>query len=135
MHESIDESSNFMIICFLRGENAQLLRNFNVICSVHKFFHVFSKLLPQSLKFRGWNRFDGIRRIHSITVILHNPRVIFSQHCYWGREFDIYVERKFFDVERKPFVYKFLFSTRLWRRNRFRQVLGAQSTYQICLSI
>jgi hypothetical protein len=54
------------IICIFRGENAYLWRNFNVICSVHTFFHNFSKLIPQSLKFRGWDRFDGIRRIHSI---------------------------------------------------------------------
>jgi hypothetical protein len=50
MHESIDESPNFTNICIFRGENAYL----------------WSKLLPQSLKFRGWDRVDGIRRIHSI---------------------------------------------------------------------
>jgi hypothetical protein len=63
MHESIDESPNFIF----RGENAYLWRNFNVICSVHTFCHIFSKLLPQSLKFRGWDRFDGIWRKHSIS--------------------------------------------------------------------
>jgi hypothetical protein len=66
MHESIDESPNFTNICIFRGENAYLWRNINVICSVHTFFHIFSKLLPQLLKFRGWDRFDGIRRIHSM---------------------------------------------------------------------
>jgi hypothetical protein len=71
MHESIDESLNFTNICIFRGENAYLWRNFNVICSVHTFFHIFSKLLPQSLKFRGWDRFDGIRRIHSIMEKSH----------------------------------------------------------------
>jgi hypothetical protein len=65
MHESIDESPNFTNICIFRGEDAYLWRNFNVICSVHTFFHIFSKLLPQSLNFRGWDRFDGIRRIHN----------------------------------------------------------------------
>jgi hypothetical protein len=66
MHESIDESPNFTNICIFRGENAYLCGNFNVFCSVHTFSHIFSKLLPQSLKFRGWDRFDGIRRIHFI---------------------------------------------------------------------
>jgi hypothetical protein len=68
MHEAIDESSNFTNICIIWGENAYLWRNFNVICSVHTFFYIFSNL-SQSLKFRGWNRFDGIRRIHSIPVL------------------------------------------------------------------
>jgi hypothetical protein len=68
MHESIDESPNFTNICIFRDENAYLWRDFNVICSVHPFFHIFSKLLPQSLKFRGWDRFDGIRRIHSMAI-------------------------------------------------------------------
>jgi hypothetical protein len=54
MHESMDESPNFTNICIFRGENVYFWRNFNVICSVHTFFHIFSKLLPQSLKFRGW---------------------------------------------------------------------------------
>jgi hypothetical protein len=63
-YESIDEIPNFTNICIFRGENAYLWRNFNVICSDHTFFHIFSKLLPQSMKFRGWDRFDGIRRIH-----------------------------------------------------------------------
>jgi hypothetical protein len=55
MQESIDESPNFTNICIFRCENAYLWRNFNVICSVYTFFHIFSKLLPQSLKF-----FEGI---------------------------------------------------------------------------
>jgi hypothetical protein len=70
MHESIDEGPNFTNICIFRGENAYLWRNFNVICRVHTFFHIFSKLLPQSLKFQGWDRFDGIRRIHYCIFVL-----------------------------------------------------------------
>jgi hypothetical protein len=60
MLESMDESPNFMIICFLRGENALLWRNFNVMSLLHIFFHVFWKLLPLSLNFGGWNRFEGM---------------------------------------------------------------------------
>jgi hypothetical protein len=53
MHESIDESPNFMIICFFGAK----MSNFGEISmrsasSIH-VFHVFWKLLPQSLQFDG----------------------------------------------------------------------------------
>jgi hypothetical protein len=66
VYESINESPNYAFFGVKTRIFGETRRNFNVICSVHAFFHIFSKLLPQSLKFRGWDRFDGIRRIHSI---------------------------------------------------------------------
>jgi hypothetical protein len=42
MHESIDESPFFMIICFLRGENAQLWRNFN---GMSRFLETFNPII------------------------------------------------------------------------------------------
>jgi hypothetical protein len=61
MHESMDESTiiTTMYIHF-SWWNAYLWRNINVICRLLTFFHVFLKLLPQSLNFWGWYRFDGI---------------------------------------------------------------------------
>jgi hypothetical protein len=72
MHESTGESPNFTNICIFRGENAYLWRNFNVICSVHTFFHIFSKLLPEG-------RDTGKNKMSSMPNVVFNAKN--AQQC------------------------------------------------------
>jgi hypothetical protein len=51
MQKSIDESPNFMIIGFFRGEIVELWRNFKVMFHNYTFFHVFWKLLSLEMQF------------------------------------------------------------------------------------
>jgi hypothetical protein len=64
MHESIDESPNFMIICFLRGENANFGEiSMSCLSSIHflRFLETFTPIIEL------W-RLESVRR-HKVNTL------------------------------------------------------------------